>query len=195
MRIVVSDFISLDGVVQAPGGEREDIDGGFRHGGWSMPYFDPETMGPVFDETIDAAGALLFGRRTYETMAGAWPERAGDPFADKMNAISKYVASRTLRESDVAWPNTTLLTGDTVMADVRRLKGEPGGDIVVMGSAALARQLIADGLVDEYRLLIEPILLGGGKRLFPEDTWARPLELVSVVTAATGVLICTYRPG
>src|SRR5688572_21050613 len=131
MRIVVSDFISLDGVVQAPGGEREDIDGGFRHGGWSMPYFDPETMGPVFDETIDAAGALLFGRRTYETMAGAWPERAGDPFADKMNAISKYVASRTLRESDVTWPNTTLLTGDTVMADVRRLKGDPGGDIVV----------------------------------------------------------------
>ena len=194
MRIVVSDFISLDGVVQAPGGEREDLDGGFRHGGWSMPYFDPETMGPVFDDVIGAAGALLFGRRTYETMAAAWPDRAGDPFADTMNRIKKYVASRTLTTSDIMWPNTTLLSGDRVMADVRRLKGESGGDIVVMGSAALARQLIADGVVDEYRLMLEPILLGGGKRLFPDDTWARPLELVSVTTAATGVLLCTYRP-
>jgi len=194
MRIVVSEFISLDGVVQAPGGEREDLDGGFRHGGWSMPYFDPETMGPVFDDVIGAAGALLFGRRTYETMAAAWPDRAGDPFADTMNRIKKYVASRTLTTSDIMWPNTTLLSGDRVMADVRRLKGESGGDIVVMGSAALARQLIADGLVDEYRLMLEPILLGGGKRLFPDDTWARPLELVSVTTAATGVLLCTYRP-
>ena len=195
MRLVVSDFMSLDGVVQAPGHEREDLDGDFRHGGWSMPYFDPDTMGPAFDETIDAAGALLFGRRTYETMAGAWPERAGDPFADKMNAIKKYVASRTFRESDVTWHNATLLGGETAIGDVRRLKGEPGGDIVVMGSAALARQLIAEGLVDEYLLMIEPILLGGGKRLFPDDTWARPLELVSVATAATGVLLCRYRPG
>jgi dihydrofolate reductase len=194
MRVVVSDFISLDGVVQAPGGEQEDLDGGFRHGGWSMPYFDAEAMGPVLEETFDTAGALLFGRRTYETLADAWPRQTGDPFADKVNAIPKYVVSRTLAQRDVAWPNTTLLAGDTAIRDVRRMKGDPGGDLVVLGSAAVARQLIADGLVDEYRLMIEPILLGGGKRLFPDDTWARPLELVSVTTAATGVLICTYRP-
>jgi dihydrofolate reductase len=194
-KIVVSEFISLDGVVQAPGGEQEDQDGGFRHGGWSMPYFDPDVMGAAIDEAISATDALLFGRRTYQTMAAAWPERAGDTFADEMNAMKKYVASRTFSESDVTWHNTSLLTGDTVMAEIRRLKGEDGGDISVMGSANLASQLIADGLVDEYRLMIEPIILGGGKRLFPEDTWARHLRLVSVTTASTGVLVCTYRPG
>jgi dihydrofolate reductase len=194
MRVVVSDFISLDGVVQAPGGEHEDPDDGFRHGGWSMQFFDAETMGPVIDETFATAGALLFGRRTYETLAEAWPRQAGDPLADKLNAIQKYVVSRTLVQSDITWPNTSLLPGDTAFTEVRRMKGDAGGDIVVLGSAALARRLIADGLVDEYRLMIEPILLGGGKRLFPDDTWARPLELVSVTTAATGVLICTYRP-
>ena len=194
MRVVVSDFISLDGVVQAPGGEREDLDGGFRHGGWSMPYFDAEAMGPVLDATFDTAGALLFGRRTYETLADAWPRQTGDPFADKVNAIQKYVVSRTLTTADVTWPNTTVLGGANPIADVRRMKHDPGGDIVVLGSAALARHLIAEGLVDEYRLMIEPILLGGGKRLFPDDTWARPLELVAVTPTATGVLVCTYRP-
>jgi dihydrofolate reductase len=195
MRVVVSDFMSLDGVVQAPGGAEEDTDGGFRHGGWSMPYFDEDIMGGAIGEAMESTEALLFGRRTYQGMAAAWTERAGDPFADQMNAIKKYVASRTLSESDVTWNNTTLLTGDTVMAEVRRLKGEAGGNIVVMGSSELARGLIADGLVDEYLLMIEPILLGGGKRLFPEDTWKRPLELVSLVQAASGVLVCTYRPG
>jgi dihydrofolate reductase len=194
MRVVVSDFISLDGVVQAPGGEQEDLDGGFRHGGWSMPYLEAAVMGPVLDETFDTAGALLFGRRTYETLADAWPRQPGDPFADKVNAIPKYVVSRTLAEDAVTWPNTTVLGGANPIADVRRMKHDTGGDLVVLGSAALARHLIADGLVDEYRLMIEPILLGGGKRLFPDDTWARPLELVSVTTTSTGVLICTYRP-
>jgi dihydrofolate reductase len=194
-KIVVSEFISLDGVVQAPGGAEEDQDGGFRHGGWSMPYFDPDVMGAAIGEAMAGTDALLFGRRTYQTMAAAWPSRAGDEFADEMNAIKKYVASRTFSESDVTWHNTSLLTGETVMAEIRRLKGEDGGDINVMGSAQLATQLIADGLVDEYLLMIEPIILGGGKRIFPEDTWARPLELVSVATASTGVLVCRYRPG
>jgi dihydrofolate reductase len=194
-KIVVTEFMSLDGVVQAPGGAEEDQDGGFRHGGWSMPYFDPDVMGSAFDEAMAATDALLFGRRTYQTMAAAWPARTGDSFADEMNAIKKYVASRTFSESDVTWHNTSLLTGETVMAEIRRLKGESGGDINVMGSANLASQLIADGLVDEYRLMIEPIILGGGKRVFPEDRWARRLRLVSAVTAKTGVLVCTYRPG
>jgi dihydrofolate reductase len=194
MRLVLSDFISLDGVVQAPGGAEEDTEGGFRHGSWSMPYFDPEAMGAAIGAAIQSTDALLFGRRTYLTMAGAWPGRAGDPFADHMNGITKYVASRTLTPADVTWNNTTLLPADSALDEVRRLKAQPGGDIQVMGSAALARELIAAGLVDEYNLMVEPILLGGGKRLFPDDGEARPLELVSTTTASTGVVICTYRP-
>src|SRR5215207_9480809 len=109
MRIVLSHFMSLDGVVQAPGGPEEDTDGGFEHGGWSMPFFDVEVMGSSIDEAAQRTDALLYGRRTWQVMAGAWPERAGDPFADRMNAIPKYVASRTLAENDLTWSNTTLL--------------------------------------------------------------------------------------
>jgi len=194
MRIVVSDFISLDGVVQAPGGPEEDTDGGFRHGGWSMPYFDPKTMGPAVGEVMAATEALLFGRRTWQTMAAAWPARAGDPFADRMNEIPKYVASRTLTQQDLTWSGSTLLPAEDAIGAVRELRGRDGKALQVMGSASLAGQLIADGLVDEYRLMIEPTLLGGGKRLFPDDGSARALQLVSATTTATGVLICTYRP-
>ena len=194
MRIILSDFMSLDGVVQAPGGRQEDTDGGFEHGGWSMRYFDPEAMGPVIDEAMQTTEALLFGRRTWQTMAAAWPRRVGDPFADRMNEIRKYVASRTLREEDLDWPNSTLLPADDAIGAIRDLRAGEGGDIQVMGSASLAAQLVSNDLVDEYRLMLEPILLGGGKRLFPEDGQARPLELVSTTTAATGVLICIYRP-
>ena len=194
MRIVISEFFSLDGVVQAPGGPEEDTDGGFAHGGWSMRFFDPEAMGPVIDEAMQTTDALLFGRRTWETMAAAWPSRAGDPFADRMNEIRKYVASRTLAPDDLGWTNSTLLPGDDVVGAVRQLRAEDGGDIQVMGSPTLAGTLITHDLVDEYRLMIEPIVLGGGKRLFPDDGRARPLELVSTSTSGTGVLICTYRP-
>jgi dihydrofolate reductase len=194
MRIVVSEFMSLDGVVQAPGGPREDTDGGFAHGGWSMPYFDPETMGSAIDEVMQRTEALLFGRRTWQTMAAAWPDRAGDPFADRMNEIRKYVASRTLGEDDLGWNNSTLLPPDDVLGAVGRLRAEDGGDLQVMGSANLAGALISGGLVDEYRLMIEPIVLGGGKRLFPDDGQTRPLELVSTSTTSTGVHICAYRP-
>jgi dihydrofolate reductase len=194
MRIVISDFMSLDGVVQAPGGKDEDTDGGFAHGGWSMPYFDPETMGPVVGEGLAATEALLFGRRTWQVMAAAWPERAGDEFADRMNAISKYVASRTLGTDDLTWTNTTLLPAADAIGAIRELREQPGGNLQVMGSASLSSQLVANDLVDEYLLMLEPITLGGGKRLFPDDGAARPLELVSVTQANTGVLICTYRP-
>jgi dihydrofolate reductase len=138
--------------------------------------------------------ALLFGRRTWQTMAAAWPERAGDPFADQMNEIRKYVVSRTLSPDDLSWSNTTLLPADDVVGAVARLRAEDGRDIQVMGSASLARTLVSNGLVDEYRLMIEPVLLGGGKRLFPDDGRAWPLELVSAKTSGTGVLICSYRP-
>jgi dihydrofolate reductase len=194
MRIVVTDFMSLDGVVQAPGGREEDTDGGFAHGGWSMPYFDPEKMGPVIGEGLASTDALLFGRRTWQGMAAAWPERAGDEFADRMNSIAKYVASRTLAQEDLTWPNSTLLSPDDAIGAVRDLREQPGGNLTVMGSVSLASQLVANDLVDEYLLMIEPITLGGGKRLFPDDGAARPLELVSLTQANTGVLVCTYRP-
>ncbi len=194
MRIVVSVFISLDGVVQAPGGADEDLDGGFTNGGWSMPYFDPETMGPVLGEVLDGSEALLFGRRTFLTMARAWPERAGDPFADRINAMPKYLASRTLQDDDISWNNSRLLPADDALGAVRELRATDGGDLLLMGSPTLTRSLITEGLVDEYRLMIEPIVLGGGKRLFPDDGQARPLELIRNVTTGTGVQLTTYRP-
>ncbi len=194
MRIILSDFMSLDGVVQAPGGPEEDTDGGFAHGGWSMPFFDVEAMGSAIDEVMGTTEALLFGRRTWQGMAAAWPDRAGDPFADRMNQIPKYIASRTLSQDDLTWSNSTLLPADDAIGAVRELRARDGEGLQVWGSANLAAQLIEHDLVDEYRLMIEPILLGGGKRVFPEDGRARPLELVSTATAGTGVLICTYRP-
>ena len=193
MRVVVSEFMSLDGVVQAPGGPEEDTDGGFAHGGWSLPFFDPEVMGPAVGEGMSRAGALLFGRRTWQGMAAAWPGRAGDPYADQMNAIKKYVASRTLTDADLTW-NTTRLSPADAIADIAALRAGDGGDLVTWGSISLVRALLAAGLVDELNVMIEPILLGGGKRIFPEDGQARPPELVNVVTAATGVQVCTYRP-
>lgn len=192
MRIILSDFISLDGVVQAPGGKEEDTDGGFQHGGWSMPYFDVETMGRAIDDVIGDTDALLFGRRTWTGMADAWPERAGDPFADRMNQLPKYVASRTLTQDDMRW-GSTLLPADDAIGAVRELREKPGRGLQVMGSASLAAQLVEHDLVDEYRLMIEPVLLGGGKRIFPETGAARPLELESVTQTSTGVLVCTYR--
>jgi dihydrofolate reductase len=194
MRVVVSEFMSLDGVVQAPGGAEEDTDGGFTHGGWSMPYFDPDVMGAAIGEGMSKVDALLFGRRTWQGMAAAWPERAGDPYADQMNAIKKYVASRTLTEDDLTWNNTTLLSRDDAVGDIAKLRGQDGGDLSILGSATLARTLLAAGLVDELNLMIEPILLGGGKRIFPDDGTARPLQLVKTVVAGTGVQICTYHP-
>ena len=179
---------------RAPGGADEDTDGGFGHGGWSMDFFDPEAMGPVLEEVLRATEALLFGRRTWQTMAAAWPGRAGDPFADRLNEIRKYVASRTLTEEDLDWTNSTLLPADDAIGAVRRLRSEDGGDVLVMGSSNLAGALISNDLVDEFRLMIEPLVLGGGKRLFPDDGTSRPLELVSTTTSATGVHICTYRP-
>jgi len=194
MRVVVSEFMSLDGVVQGPGGAEEDTERGFAHGGWSMPYFDPEIMGAAVGEGMATADALLFGRRTWQTMAAAWPERAGDPYADQMNAIKKYVASRTLSPDDLTWNNTTLLSPENPIAEIAALRGQDGGDLLIWGSASLVKALMAAELVDELTLMIEPILLGGGKRIFPEDGAARPMQLVRAITAATGVQVCTYRP-
>jgi dihydrofolate reductase len=194
MRVVANEFMSLDGVVQAPGAAGEDTDGGFRHGGWSMPYFDPEVMGVAIGDGMSKAEALLFGRRTWQAMAAAWPDRAGDPYADQMNAIKKYVTSRTLGPGDLTWNNSTLLSSDHAVAEIAALRAQAGGDLLIWGSASLVKTLLLEGLVDELVLQIEPILLGGGKRIFPEDGTARPMELVTCTTAGTGVLVCTYRP-
>ena len=193
MRIVIIEFISLDGVVQAPGGPEEDTEGGFAHGGWSHPFFDPEVLGAAYADALGKAEALLYGRRTWQGMAAAWPERAGDPFADRMNAIPKYVVSATLRDDELTW-NTTRIPGDEAVARIRELRDADGGDLLVMGSPTLARTLLREGLVDELRLMIEPVLLGGGKTIFPDDGALRTLELESTVTSGTGVHVATYRP-
>ena len=176
MRIVIIEFMSLDGVVQAPGGPDEDTDGGFTHGGWTHPFFDPEVVGGAFAGALGNADALLFGRRTWQTMAAAWPDRAGDPFADQMNSIAKHVVSSTLTDDELTWNNTTLIPGDEAVARIRELRGADGGDLVVMGSPTLARTLLHEGLVDELRLILMPVLLGGGKTHLPggrRDAYAR----------------------
>jgi dihydrofolate reductase len=139
--------------------------------------------------------AMLFGRRTWEKAAAGWPKRSGDPFADRINAIPKYVATRTLGQSDLdAWSGSTALPGDDLVGAVRELRESDGNGLYVLGSASVAKTLVEHDLVDEYVLLVEPILLGGGKRIFPDDATARRLELVSAEPTSTGVLMCTYRP-
>jgi len=189
MPIVITEFISIDGVVQAPGGPDEDRDGGFAHGGWTQPFFDAEVVGGAFADALGKAEALLFGRRTWQTMAAAWPERAGDPFADQMNAIAKYVVSSTLRDDDLSWDNTTLIPGDEAVPRIRGLDES----LLVMGSPTLVRMLLHEDLVDELRLIVMPVLLGGGKTIFPDDGALRTLELASAVTSSSGVQVCSYR--
>lgn len=194
MRVVASEFISLDGIVQAPGGPDEDTSGGFRHGGWSHPFFDPEVMGTVIGEFAERSDALLQGRRTYQVSSAAWPERGGDPFADWINVAQKYVVSNTLSEADLVWHPTTIIRGDDLVKEVSALRDRPGGDVYVYGSLTLVRALLTAGLLDELVLMIEPITLGGGKTLFPADGEARNFELVSAQTTATGVQVCRYQP-
>lgn len=193
MKLILTDFMSLDGVVQAPGGKEEDTDGGFAHGGWSMDYFDPETMGPYVSQTMQTAEALLYGRRTWAGMAAAWPDRAGDPYADWMNGITKYVASRTLSQDDLTWSGSNLLPADDAIGAIAELRAREGGDLELWGSPTLASQLVEADLVDEFHLLLEPVLLGGGKSIFPTGGHLRPLELVSAQETATGVVMLTYR--
>jgi dihydrofolate reductase len=195
MKVIVSEFTSLDGVVQAPGGPDEDTSGGFRHGGWWMPYFDPEVMGPVIDGFAHRCEALLQGRRTYQVSASAWPERDGG-FADWINATQKYVVSDTLDEADVAaWTPTTIIRGADLVQAVTELRERDGGDIYVYGSLTLTHTLLEAGLVDELVLMIGPVTLGGGKRLFADDGAARRFRLVEAKPASTGALVCRYEPG
>jgi dihydrofolate reductase len=195
MRVVITQFISLDGVTQAPGGREEDTDGGFAHGGWTVPHFDDEVVGGAFDAALAGADALLFGRRTWQVMAGAWPERAGDPFADRMNALRKYVVTDSLDDDAVApaWDNSVRLPGAEFPGRIRALREEEGGDIVVMGSASVARALLSAGLVDELRLTQMPVVLGGGKSVFPADGTLATFRLTSVTTSPKGVNALVYQ--
>jgi dihydrofolate reductase len=197
MRIVISEFISLDGVVQAPGGAEEDTDNGFGHGGWSMPFFDPEIMGGFIGGAMEHTDAILQGARTWRGMAGAWPERSGDddPFTDWMNNVTKYVVSDSLTVDDATqWSPTTIIRRGELVEKVNELRARPGGDVNIMGSATVAKSLIANDLVDELDLMIEPIVLGGGKSIYSADGIARRFRLEQVIQANTGVLCCRYLP-
>lgn len=192
MKVIVSEFLSLDGVMQAPGDPDEDRSGGFAHGGWQRPYFDDVAGGLVF-EAMAETGGFLFGRRTYEIMAAFWPSQPDDdPFAAILNGLPKYVASTTLSEP-LEWRNSTLLHGDVAKA-VAELREQPGKNLVVLGSGELVQTLMENDLVDEYGLMINPIVLGSGKRLFRDGSSNRSLRLVDSKTSSTGVLIATYEP-
>ncbi len=185
-RVVVTEFISLDGVIEDPGGAE-----GFAHGGWSFEFQDPEGMRFKLEETLSHE-AMLLGRVTYEGFAAAWPGRTDEVgFADKMNSMPKFVVSGTLQE--LAWNNSTLIGGN-VAQEVAALKQQPGGDILVAGSCTLVQALLAEGLVDELRLMVFPIVLGSGKRLFAEGPDALTLKLTHSRTLESGTLILTYEP-
>ena len=191
-KVIISEFLTLDGVMQAPGGSDEDREGGFEHGGWQMPYFD-DAAGSAVAEGFEKAGGLLLGRKTYEIFAAYWPNQpADDPFVGTMNSMPKFVASRTLEEP-LKWENSTLLTGD-VAEEVARLKEHPGGDLQVIGSGDFAQTLMRENLVDEFQIMVHPLVLGSGKRLFRDESPRSPLKLIDSKTTSTGVLIVTYEP-
>ncbi|WFB83860.1 MULTISPECIES: dihydrofolate reductase family protein [Streptomyces] len=190
-RIIVCTFLTLDGVMQAPGGPDEDAEGGFEHGGWQRPV-DDEEVGTAVAGWYERSDAMLLGRKTYEIFASYWPTAdPADPFTDRMNGMHKYVASRTL--TSVEWRNSTLLEGDVAEA-VRRLKASDGGDINVVGSGDLAQTLMRHGLVDEYRLTIHPVIVGSGKRLFADGAIPTALAPVGVSTTKGGTVVGVYRP-
>ena len=184
-RIVVTEFVSLDGVMEAPGGEP-----GFKYPNWSFEFERGEDGNQFKLDETRQADALLIGRRTYESFAGAWPQREGE-FADKFNNMPKYVVSSTLKDPD--WNNTTVIEGDLAEA-VSKLRDELDGDIVVHGSAQLAQALIENGLVDELRLMVFPVVLGSGKRLFGETSDKHSLKLSGSQFVGAGVAILTYQP-
>jgi dihydrofolate reductase len=190
-KIGVVNSLSLDGVMQAPGRPDEDRRGGFAHGGWAQAYND-EVMGKVMGEGMAKPGALLFGRRTYEDFAKVWPNQEDNPFTPVLNNRQKYVASTTLREP-LPWVNSTLLQGDAREA-VARLKAQPGDELTILGSGELVRALLERNLIDTFTLLIHPLLLGAGRRLFADGGTFAALRLVNSVMTTTGVIIATYQP-
>ena len=191
-KIIVSEFVSLDGVIQAPGGKDEDTEGGFAHGGWTAPYWHDE-IGALFAQAMGESDALLLGRKTWQIHGGAFePMAEGDPFGDVMNAMPKYVVSTTLTDAS-AWRNSTLISGKSgnVVEEVRALKAQPGKNILIDGSSVLVHTLAQDGLVDEYHLLVYPVVLGSGKRVFAGGTQLN-LRLVEARPIPSGVVLMHY---
>jgi dihydrofolate reductase len=193
-KVIVNEFLSLDGGAQAPGGAEEDTDGGFAHGGWHMQYMEDEPTQQWVLRSIVEAGGFLLGRRTYEIFAAYWPNAPEEEqvVAEPLNAKPKHVASTTLSEP-LAWENSTLLEGD-VAAAVRALKQADGGDLHVIGSTVLVQTLIEHELVDELRLMIDPVMLGGGKRIFRDDGVLRQLRLLDGQLTDKGAFLATYAP-
>ena len=187
--LIVAEFITLDGVIQAPGGADEDTEGGFTHGGWTVPYWHDD-IGTHFFDAMSRADALLLGRKTWQIHGAAFEPMSGDPFADALNDIRKYVVSTTL-ESASAWQNSTLIR-DNVVETVRQLKQQPGKSILTDGSSVLTQVLAQHDLVDEYSLHVYPLVLGGGKRLYPAGKRLN-LTLVEASPLPTGVVFMRYR--
>lgn len=190
-KLIVLENVTLDGVMQAPGGRDEDASNGFTHGGWAAPYHDAVKMQKMGDGMSRGAD-LLFGRKTYEIFYRTWHGRTDNPFSPVLERARKYVASHSLR-APLPWANSTLLDGDVADA-VARLKREDGLDLLVMGSGVLAQSLMRRGLVDEFTLMIHPLVLGTGQRLFVDGGACASLSLVENIPTSTGVMIATYRP-
>ena len=188
--VIAFESVTLDGVMQAPGRPDEDTRDGFRHGGWAAPFADEES-GKLAAEGMATTGALLLGRRTYDDFAGFWPNQGDNPFTQMLNETRKYVASRTMSEP-LPWSNSELLRGDAADA-VMELKGQDGGDIVILGSGELVRSLLGRSLIDRFVLLIHPLVLGSGRRLFPDDGTSAIFDLADSRTTSTGVVLATYR--
>jgi dihydrofolate reductase len=190
--LTIATCMTLDGVMQAPGGPDEDRDGGFEHGGWSFPYFS-EDMGDVINDAFAKAEAILLGRRTYEIFAASWPNfpDKDDPVASRLNTLPKYVVSTTLQKAD--WGPTTIIRGD-IPGEVAKLKEQYAGEVQVHGSAGLAQTLHTHRLIDEYRLFIEPVVLGTGKRLFEPGAAPTALGLVDSRPTGKGTVLATYQP-
>ncbi len=190
-KLIVGEFVTLDGVMQAPGGAEEDTEGGFSHGGWTMPYWHEE-VGAHFMQAMSEADTFLLGRKTWEIHGGAFEQMAeGDPFGDMMKAMQKYVVSTTLTSAD-GWRNSTIIS-QNVADEVQKLKEQSGKNIYVDGSSVLMRTLVEHDLVDEYSLLVYPLVLGSGKRLFPEGLRVN-LELVETKPFSSGVVLMRYLP-
>jgi dihydrofolate reductase len=191
MRLILMEFLSLDGVAQGPGSPDEDTSDGFTRGGWLVPHLDDEFM-QLVATWLGEADALMFGRRTYDNFSRDWPNITDpdDPFTDKMNSLPKYVASHSLKTAD--WNPTTIISGD-VPAQVAELKRQPGREIQIHGSARLAQSLLAAGLIDELRLLIAPVVVGSGRRLFPEGGASAGLRLLRNETTSGGVAVHVYE--
>lgn len=188
-KLIVSEFVSLDGVMQAPGGKDEDTEGGFAQGGWTWPYWHDD-IGAEFSQVMSESDAMLLGRKTWQIHGGAFePMAPGDPFGDLMNAMPKYVVSNTLTSAD-AWRHSTIINGD-IMAQVRALKEQPGKDILIDGSSVLVHSLAEHDLIDDYWLIVYPLALGGGKRVFADGTRLN-LKLVEARPLPSGVIITHY---